>query len=156
MDRQPSSLVNSLASEAVSQKYSWDLMRFGPMPTGGDPGGDPGGKQVPTGPNGEEGTYDGRSDDECTNPGESTNSTSVVSSLIHDVAELTVFGDPGCSYDAIESWKDPTADPDPGDLLGTITCTEWKDAKCYQADSLAVQDCSDSVFDFPMAYCNWE
>ncbi|GAB1315520.1 hypothetical protein MFIFM68171_05730 [Madurella fahalii] len=175
MDRQPSSLVNSLASEVVSQQYSWDLTRFGPMPTGGDPGGDPGGKQVPTGPNGEAGTYwtwfvswtqspgahglgtyDGRPDDECTNPGEWTNSSYVVSVFIHDVAELTVFGDPTCSYDAIESWKDPTADPDLGDLLGTITCDKWKDAKCYQADSLAVQDCNDSVFDFPMAYCNWE
>ena len=95
MGRQPASLVNSLASQVVSQQYSQNLARFGPMSTGGD-GGD--GKKVPTGPNGQEGTYctwftsyrlgtsalglgtyNRPPDDECTNPGEWSNTTYVVS-----------------------------------------------------------------------------
>jgi hypothetical protein len=169
MHRQPASLVNSLASQVVSQQYSWTLTRFGSMPTGGDGGG----KKVPTGPDGQEGTYwtwftsrqlgaavfglgtyNGPQKDECTNRGEWSNTTYVVSLWIHDT-KLTVFGDMSRFYDADAKWlQDPTLDPDKDDLLGTITCSKWKDAKCYQRDSLAVSNCFLGVWDFPMAYCN--
>ncbi|KAK4141196.1 pectate lyase superfamily protein-domain-containing protein [Dichotomopilus funicola] len=170
MGRQPASLVNSLASQVISDQYSWDLTRFGAMPTGGD-GGD-GGKTVPTGPNGVQGvywtwfisrslstgayglgTYSDRPNDQCTNTGEWTDPHYQVSEWIYDVQVLTVFGDSSCSYKS----NDQSLNHKAGDLLGTITCTKWKDAKCYKDTPGSGQKCPNvNDYDFPMAYCNWD
>ncbi|UKZ74106.1 hypothetical protein TrVFT333_001763 [Trichoderma virens FT-333] len=168
MGRQPDSLVSSLAAQVISEQYSWDLTRFAAMPTGG------GGKTVPTGPNGEAatywtwfitlqlstsayglGTYNGRPD-ECTSTGEWSDATYPSSVWIHAVQGLTVFGDSSCSYTVTYTNSDPTKlVPDPDTLLGTISCSKWQDAKCYQEAQSSGRTCAPDDFDFPMAYCNW-
>lgn len=171
MGRQPASLVNSLASQVISEQYSWDLTRFAAMPTGG------GGKTVPTGPNGEEGvywtwwiahpsntsafglgTYNDRPD-ECNTTGEWADTSYQESVWIYDAQGITVFGDSSCSYTVTYTNNDPTKLlPDTGTLLGTLSCSKWKDAKCYQDDQLNDDRTCGSLgnYDFPMAYCNWD
>ncbi|KAJ8125730.1 hypothetical protein O1611_g7907 [Lasiodiplodia mahajangana] len=133
-----------------------DLTRFAAMPTGG-------GKTVPTGPNGEEatywtwfvsasttsgayglGTYNGRPSDECTNTGEWSDMLYTSSVWIYDVQGLTVFGDSSCSYTATNHDQSPPTDA----ILGTITCSKWQDATCYQDNRQAAQTCSSGRIDF--------
>ncbi|KAH8648707.1 pectate lyase superfamily protein-domain-containing protein [Xylariales sp. PMI_506] len=166
MGRQATGLVNSLASDVLSAQYSWDLTRFAAAPTGGSGGG----KTSPTGPNGEAGTYwtwfmsrststgayglgtyDGRPSDECTNTGEWSDANYPLSVWIENVQGLTVFGDSTCSYTASTTSQNPSS----GTLLGTITCTKWNDAKCYQDSTANAETCTLGTYDFPMAYCNW-
>lgn len=164
MERQPGSLVNSIIDQVVSQQYRWDLTRFNAMPMGC-------GKSAPKGPGGEEGeywtwwiarrlttdayglgTYDGRPSDECTNTGEWRDAQREVKSsiLIYNVEHLTVFGDSSCSYKPSSDNTNPGKD----ELLGNISCSKWKDAKCY-SDLESGGICGEDYL-FRMAYCNWK
>lgn len=169
MDRQPAALVNSLASQVISEQYGWDQTRFGAMPTGG------GGKTVPTDASGEQGTYwtwwitwpmgtsayalgtyNGRSN-ECISNYEWSDPNWQESEWVFNATDLTVFGDSSCSYTT--TWtKQGTDDPTPNTYIGFLTCGKWKDAKCYQDKQIYNNSCNDTRGSslFNMAYCNWQ
>jgi hypothetical protein len=74
------------------------------------------------------GTYNGHPSDQCTNPGEwSEASYPGGPTWTEDAQGVIVFGDSSCSYtaDDVNHWQ-----LKPHDLLGTLTCTKRKDAKC--------------------------
>lgn len=185
MGRQPASLINSIATQIISEQYAWNVARFGPMPTGGG-----GSKMVPKGPNGEEGTYwvwflnYATYDDDHeypTIPEESLNSAYGRGSYDgppaplcgsqtaewsdrnykqavwrESVQNIKVFGDSSCDYTV----SDDSYNLPAGSLIGTIACDKWQDAKCYAEDLALMEfmECPEDgyVWFSRMAYCTWE
>jgi hypothetical protein len=184
MGRQPASLINAMATQIINEQYTWNVARFGPMPTGGGGGGS---KMVPKGPNGEAGTYwvwylsypfyddpdyptqpqpipdtvygrgsyDGPPPYLCGDQTAEWSDDEYPQAVWRvSVQNLTVFGDSSCDYTV----SDDSYNLPGGSLIGTITCDKWQDAKCYAEDLslMELMDCPQGhLWFFRSAYCNW-